>query len=75
MFNFEKNRTDFIKCMTIYFILNFIFIFCAYIFRDMEIEFALKTTLERVIFTSSGFYVFLVVNFMRNFGKKNYLIK
>ena len=70
MFNFEKNRTDFIKCMTIYFILNFTFIFCAYIFRDMEIEFALKTTLERVIFTSSGFYVFLVVNFMRNFGKK-----
>jgi hypothetical protein len=70
MFNFEKNRTDFIKCMTIYFILNFTFIFCAYIFRDMEIEFALQTTLERVIFTSSGFYVFLVVNFMRNFGKK-----
>ena len=70
MLNFEKSRTDFIKCMTIYFILNFTFIFSAYIFRDMEIEFALKTTLERVIFTSSGFYVFLVVNFMRNFGKK-----
>jgi hypothetical protein len=68
--NFKKNRTDFIKCMTIYFILNFAFIFCAYIFRDMEIEYALKTTMERVVFTSSGFYVFLVVSFMRNLGKK-----
>ena len=67
---FEKNRTDFIKCMTIYFILNSAFIFCAYIFRDMEIEYAVKTTLERVVFSSSGFYVFLVMNFMRNFGKK-----
>ena len=56
--------------MNFYFILNLGFIFSAYIFRDMEIEYAVKTTIERVVFTSSGFYVFLVVNYVKNLGKK-----
>ena len=68
--NFQKNITNNIKCMNFYFILNLGFIFGAYIFRDMEIEYAVKTTMERVIFTSSGFYVFLVVNYVKNLGKK-----
>ena len=68
--NFEKNRTNNIKCMNFYFILNLGFIVCAYIFRDMEIEYAVKTTMERIVFTSSGFYAFLVVNFVKDFGKK-----
>ena len=63
--NFKKNRSDNIKSMNFYFILNFAFILCAYIFRDMEIEYAVKTTMERVIFTSSGFYVFLVVDYIK----------
>ena len=68
--NFQKNITNNTKCMNFYFILNLGFIFSAYIFRDMEIEYAVKTTIERVVFTSSGFYVFLVVNYVKNLGKK-----
>jgi len=32
----------------------------------MEIEYSVQTTMERVIFTSSGFFVFLVLNFVKN---------
>ena len=55
--------------MNFYFVLNLCFIFCAYILRDMEIEYSVKTTMERVIFTSSGFFVFLVINFIKDFKK------
>ena len=68
--NFQKNINNYTKCMNFYFILNLGFIFSAYIFRDMEIEYAVKTTLERIVFTSSGFYVFLVINYIKNLGKK-----
>ena len=68
--NFQKNINNNTKCMNFYFILNLGFIFSAYIFRDMEIEYAVKTTLERIVFTSSGFYVFLVINYIKNLGKK-----
>ena len=68
--NFTKNKDTYIKSMNFYFILNLCFIFCAYILRDMEIEYSVKTTMERVIFTSSGFFVFLVINFIKDFIKK-----
>jgi len=35
----------------------------------MEIEYSIRTTMERVIFTSSGFYIFLITNFFRNLNK------
>jgi hypothetical protein len=67
--NFTKNKDTYIKTMNFYFVLNLCFIFCAYILRDMEIEYSVKTTMERVIFTSSGFFVFLVINFIKDFKK------
>jgi hypothetical protein len=67
--NFKKDRTDYIKCINFYFILNLSFIICAYLFRDMEIEYSVRTTMDRVIFTSSGFFVFLVVNYVKKFEK------
>ena len=45
------------------------FIVCAYLLRDMEIEYSVRTTMERIIFTSSGFYVFLIINFFKNLNK------
>jgi len=68
-FNFKKKNDNYIKLLNFYFIFNLIFIFSAYLFRDMEIEFSIRTTMERIIFTSSGFYVFLIVNFFQRLNK------
>ena len=64
--NFQKKKDAYIKIINFYFILNIIFIISAYLFRDMEIEFSVKTTMERIIFTSSGFYVFLIINYFKS---------
>jgi len=64
--NFQKKKDAYIKIINFYFILNIIFIISAYLFRDMEIEYSIRTTMERIIFTSSGFYVFLIINYFKN---------
>ena len=64
--NFQKKKDTYIKIINFYFILNIIFIISAYLFRDMEIEYSIRTTMERVIFTSSGFYVFLIINYFKS---------
>ena len=69
--NITNNKNIELYNLNIYFVLNSAFILSAYLFREMEIEYSLKTTLERVIFTSSGFYAFLVINFFNGFLKKN----
>ena len=58
---FIKNKQIEIKNFVLYFILNILFIIFAYVLRDMEIIYSLKTTLERIIFTSSAFYIYLVI--------------
>jgi hypothetical protein len=42
---------------------------CIYLIADREIENLVRTTMERVIFTLSGFYVFLIINFFKNLNK------
>ena len=69
--NITNNKNIELYNFNIYFVLNSAFILSAYLFREMEIEYSLKTTLERIIFTSSGFYAFLVINFFNRFLKKN----
>jgi len=69
MFNFQKKNYSYIKLLNYYFILNLIFIFSAYLFRDMEIEHSVRVTLGRIIFTSSAFYVFLIVNFFKKLNR------
>ena len=71
--NFQKKNDNYIKLLNLYFILNLIFILGAYLFRDMEIEHSIRTTMERIIFTSSGFYVFLIINFIKNLYSHNKL--
>ena len=67
--NFQRKIDSYIKYLNYYFFLNLTFIFCAYLFRDMDIEYSIKSTMERVIFTSSGFYIFLIINFIKNLNK------
>ena len=64
--NFQKKKDSYIKIINFYFILNIMFIISAYLFRDMEIEYSIRTTMERIIFTSSGFYVFLIINYFKS---------
>tara|TARA_A100001015_G_scaffold90095_1_gene100348 strand:- start:1650 stop:2936 length:1287 start_codon:yes stop_codon:yes gene_type:complete len=67
--NFLNNKI-LTKNFIIYFILNTLFIFSAYLLRDLEIVYSLKTTLERIVFTSSGFYVYLIIIFVNEKFKK-----
>ena len=64
LLNFLTNDKIFIRNFNIYFILNTSFIYSAYLLRDIEVVYSLRTTLERVIFTSSGFYVYLIIIFV-----------
>ena len=65
-------RDEFNKIIFILFLLNIGFIISAYMFRDMEIIYALRTTMDRIIFTSSGIYIFYLINFLNS---KNYFKK
>ena len=70
LLNFLNNDKILTKNFNIYFILNTLFIFSAYLLRDLEIVYSLKTTLERIVFTSSGFYVYLIIIFINKKFKK-----
>ena len=70
LLNFFNNDKILTKNFNIYFILNTLFIFSAYLLRDLEIVYSLKTTLERIVFTSSGFYVYLIIIFINKKFKK-----
>ena len=63
-FLYPKNNYN--KIIELYCLINLIFIFAAYLLRDVEIEFAIKTTMERIVFSASGFYCFLLVDFLKN---------
>lgn len=56
-----KIKTFFIdehfKFIFLLFLFNIIFIFSVYVLRDMEIIYSLKTTIDRIILSSSGFYL------------------
>ena len=62
-------KNEFSRIIFILFLLNIGFIISAYMFREMEIVYSLRTTMDRIIFTSSGIYVFYLINFFNN---KNY---
>lgn len=59
-------KDEFSKIIFVFFVLNIGFILCAYMFREMEIVYSLRTTMDRIIFTSSGFYIYYLVNFFKN---------
>jgi len=69
--NIQKKSDNYLKIINYYFISTFLFIIFAYLLRNLEIEYFVKTTLERIVFISSGFYVFLVINFFNNFSKNH----
>ena len=67
--NAQLKFDNYLKIINYYFLLTLLFILVAYIFRDFEIEYFVRTTLERIVFITSGFYVFIVINFLNSFKK------
>jgi hypothetical protein len=68
IFNYKKIiQNEYLKLISIIFLMNIVFIFSAYIFRDMEVVYSLKTTIDRIVFSSSGFYLLLIIKEFKNF--------
>ena len=67
--NAQLKFNNYLKTINYYFLLSFLFILVAYLFRNMEIEYFVRTTLERIVFITSGFYVFIIIDFLNNFNK------
>ena len=63
-------KNEYSKIIFIFFLLNLCFIFSAYILRDQEIIYSLKTTMDRVVFTSSGFYLFFIGLYFKKLSSK-----
>ena len=63
-------KDDYFKFILIFFIGNTAFIFLAYILRDMEVVYSLKTTIDRLIFSSSGIYLLFISGILFSFFKK-----
>ncbi len=55
-----------IKVYNTYLFLIISFIFSAYIFRDMEIVTSIRTTMDRLVMTSSGFFVYMIMKNINN---------
>ena len=61
---FYNLNTEYNNSVLLYLFFTTCFIFSAYLFRNMEVEYSIKTTMERIIFTVSGFYLMTLVNFL-----------
>ncbi len=63
-------KDEYCKIIFAFFLLNICFIYSAYILRDQEIIYSLKTTMDRVVFTSSGFYLFFIGLYFKKLSSK-----
>ena len=66
--NYKKIfKDEYLGLVCVFFISNIAFIFSAYIFREMEIIHSLKTTIDRLVFASSGFYLVFLINQIKKY--------
>ena len=56
--------------MFIYF-LFISFIFSAYILREQDIIYSIRTTMDRLVMTSSGFFLFMIYQNINKIIQKN----
>ena len=69
---YSKKDTFYFQILIVYLFFLVSFIICAYIFRNMEIIHAIRSTMDRLIMSSSGFFVFPFIittynHFLKNF--------
>jgi len=70
----DKNYKYF-KLIYIYLFYIIIFIYSAYIFRDMEIVQSIRTTMDRLIMTASGFLVYPCIKITLSYFRYKKVIK
>ena len=66
--NYKNLNT--LKFIYIFLLLNFLFILVAYIFINLNTEYSVRTTMDRIVFSTSGFYLISVIHFLNLFNKK-----
>jgi len=58
------------KFFLIFFFMQCLFIFCIYILSNADLVWHLQTSIKRLILQTSGFYLFITIWVINNFGKK-----
>ena len=66
------NYKDFnsIRFTYIFLLLNFIFLLSAYILTSLDAEYYVRTTMDRLIFSTSGFYLISIIHFINFYKNK-----
>ena len=54
------------KTLIVYLFSIIIFIIFVYTLRDMEIEYAIRTTMDRLVMTASGFFIYPSIKLLTN---------
>ena len=57
----NTNKIKLIKYHLFYFLLCIVFIFCAYLFTNLPLEFHLKYSIDRLFFQISGFFIIFFI--------------
>ena len=65
----QQNHFEYDKILYFYFCYILVFIFVAYISRDMEIIKSIRTTMDRIVMTASGFLIYPCVKKLFNILK------
>ena len=58
------------KIFLFFFIMQFFFIFGIYILTNQDLVWHLQTSIKRLVLQTSGFYLFISIWVINNFGKK-----
>ncbi|MDA9769009.1 hypothetical protein N9C76_00330 [Candidatus Pelagibacter sp.] len=66
----KKYKYNYENIIRLHFFLTIGFIYSAYIFRDHEILHAIRVTMERLLMSSSGFYLYYILNKIEDLFKK-----
>ena len=67
----KKYRSNYENIIRLHPFLTIGFIYSAYIFRDHDVIVALRVTMERLLMSSSGFYLYYILIKLENIFKKN----
>jgi len=59
--NLTKNNSLYFRIIKSYFLMIICFVYFAYILRDQDIVYAIRTTMDRLIMTSSGFFIYFIL--------------
>ncbi len=62
----NKKNLEYQKTLIVYLFSIIIFIIFVYTLRDMEIEYAIRTTMDRLVMTASGFFIYPSIKLLTN---------